>query len=355
MDILTIAAYALGSRLSMVERLRGSERSSVVRATVDGGPRTVVVKAHDPAYADNWRRESAALAMLRGRGLPVPQLLATVDDPPLVVLSDAGSGANLADALLSGTAAAATDRLHAWVDAMATLHAATHGGDLSTVDPPAGPLVDHMPDLLAGAADLLAESLPMIGVPPDGQALADLRAIAGRLTTRADSLTPADTCPDNNVLTPDGLVLLDFEQACVRHVAWDAAYLLVPWPSCWCSWALPDRVAQAALSRWRSAVTAAIPAVAGADFDHDLDIAVVAWAVVTSAWFLAGAVDEEQEPPGAADRPRPTRRTVIRHRMRLVTGRRALVPTLAAMADDVLAATDDDWGDHPLAMAPAYR
>jgi hypothetical protein len=41
--------------------------------------------------------------------------------------------------------------------------------------------------------------------------------------------------------------------------------------------------------------------------------------------------------------------------MRLVTRRRAIVPTLAALADDVLAATDDRWGDHRLAVAPAYR
>ena len=25
-----------------------------------------------------------------------------------------------------------------------------------------------------------------------------------------------------------------------RHVAWDLAYLRVPWPTCWCSWRLPD-------------------------------------------------------------------------------------------------------------------
>src|SRR5688500_2933450 len=90
-----------------------------------------------------------------------------------------------------------------------------------------------MPDLLADAADRLEESLPAHGLTPAARALADLRAAAGRFTTRADALTPADACPDNNVPTPDGLVLLDFEQACVRHVAWDAAYLVALWPSRW--------------------------------------------------------------------------------------------------------------------------
>jgi Ser/Thr protein kinase RdoA (MazF antagonist) len=345
-DVLRIAARALGRPLTAVARLRGSDRSSVVRATVDGGPRTVVVKAHDPAYADHWRRESAALALVRGRGLPVPELLATVDDPPLVVLADAGSGPNLADALLGDSAATATDRLHAWADALATLHTVTHGVE------PEPSIVDPMPALLADAADMLVESLPALGVTPGAQALADLRAGAGGFTTRADALTPADACPDNNVLTPNGLVLLDFEQACVRHVAWDAAYLLVPWPSCWCSWGLPDEVAAAALDRWRSGVR--IPAVHGGEFGRDLDVAVVVWAVMSSAWFLAGAIEEEHEAE-RADLPGPTRRTVIRHRMRLVTRRRTTAPALAALADDVLAATGERWGDRRLEVAPAYR
>lgn len=346
METLAVAAEAIGHPLAVVSTLRGSTRSSVVRATVGGGPRTVIVKAHDPAYADHWRRESAALAALRGSGLPVPDLLAAVEDPPLVVLTDEGDGPNLADALLGGSAATATDALLSWADALAELHAFPVPSTMSTADP--------MPDLLADAGELLEEQLPALGVTADPRALADLRAAAGWFGTRADAVTPADTCPDNNVLTPDGLVLLDFEQACVRHVAWDAAYLLVPWPSCWCSWALPSEVARQALARWRARVARAVPAVGGADFDRDVDVAVVGWAVVSSAWFLAGALTEEHGPPGGGQGG-PTRRAVIRHRMRLVSARRAISPPLADLADEVLAATTARWGDVPLDVAPAYR
>jgi Ser/Thr protein kinase RdoA (MazF antagonist) len=351
-EALAVAAEAIGAPLAVVAQLRGSTRSSVVRATVGGGPRTVIVKAHDPVFADHWRRESVALAALRGRGLPVPELLAAVEDPPLVVLADAGDGPNLADALLAGSAgsagsaATATDRLHAWADALATLHTATTGLDLS--------IVDTMPELTDGACAMLVERLPALGITPGARALADLRATPGWFTTRADALTPADACPDNNVQTPQGLVLLDFEQACVRHVAWDAAYLLVPWPSCWCSWGLPARVADAALARWRAAVARAVPAVGDAAFDRDLDVAVVAWSMMSSAWFLAGAADEEHEPSGAGP-VGPTRRAVIRHRMRLVTERRGISPPLADLAGEVLAATADRWGDRHLDVAPAYR
>jgi hypothetical protein len=162
METLAAAGHAIGRTLTAVGTLRGSSRSAVVRAEVDGGPATLIVKAYGPRFADQWARESAALTVLRGRGLPVPDLIAIVDEPALVVLEDLGDGPNLADALLGGDATTATSRLYDWVDALATLHAATaHDGpsfagalnmDASTVDSTA--------DLLAGAADLLVAQLP---------------------------------------------------------------------------------------------------------------------------------------------------------------------------------------------------
>ena len=50
---------------------------------------------------------------------------------------------------------------------------------------------------------------------------------------------PADACPDNVLMTPAGLRLLDFEGATVYHALFDAATLTLPFPSCWCHDALP--------------------------------------------------------------------------------------------------------------------
>ncbi len=72
------------------------------------------------------------------------------------------------------------------------------------------------------------------------------------------ALTPGDACPDNNIETPDGLVLIDFEVADFRHVAWDAAYLTEPWPTCWCSWRLPSEVTDEAVARWRATIEPAL-------------------------------------------------------------------------------------------------
>jgi hypothetical protein len=357
MDPLDVAASVIGHRLTAAGTLRGSQRSRVVRATVDGGPDTVIVKSHAAGFADHWRRESAALTVLSGRGLPVPELLGAVDDPPLVVLRDLGSGPSLADALLAGDPAVATDRLHAWVDALASLHAATTG-DRPAFGRAAGQsTVDSMPQALATAADCLVGILPRLGINPGGAALAELRAAADLLSPDAAALTPADACPDNNIVTANGLVLLDFEQATVRHVAWDAAYLVLPWPSCWCSWALPAGVARDALDRWRTAVAPALPVVGTATFDRDLDIAVTAWTFVSCAWFLEGALDEPDTAPGGGAAGRrgsgPTRRAVVGHRLRLA--RHGPFDALAGLAEEILTVIDRRWANPELPVAPAYR
>jgi hypothetical protein len=357
-DVLAAAGRAIGRGLTASMPLRGSHRTRVVRAEVDGGPATVIVKSYEPGFTDRWAAESTALTLLRGRGLSVPDLIAVVDDPPLVVMEDVGDGPSLADALLGDCAATATARLHAWVDALAGLHVATVGdaSRFATVLRLRDSAVDSTPDLLAGAADLLSEGLPALGVVPDERALTELRSASVALDRAALALTPADACPDNNVSTSSGLVLLDFEQATVRHVAWDAAYLVLPWPSCWCSWNLPADIAETALARWRAAVAPGLPVVGSAAFDRDLDIVVTAWAFMSSAWFLAGAVREGPQPPiGQSRGPGPTRRAVIRYRMRLAAQRRAARPALADLAEAVLAATVGPWGDLPLDHAPAYR
>jgi hypothetical protein len=91
-----------------------------------------------------------------------------------------------------------------------------------------------------------------------------------------------------------------------------------------------------------------------AKFEHDLDVAVSAWAFLSSGWFLERAIEEEYGSPGGEDRG-PTRRAVIRHRMRLAAQRCCVCPALADLADQVLAETARRWGDVRLGLAPAYQ
>jgi hypothetical protein len=345
-----------------------------VRARTSGGaglPVTVVVKAH--VEATTWAadvREPAALRLLTASGSDLaPRLLTVAGAPPLVVLADLGAGApSLADALMGDDAAQAEGLVLAWAEVMARLHVTTSGcGEdfaaalaaeadrLGQETPP----TDDMPQALDRAATALAGLLPSLGVEPKTDALELVRRLddlfGGGSACRA--LTPSDACPDNNMLTEKGLVLLDFEGAQVRHLAWDAAYLTMPWPSCWCSWALPDDLATRALAQWRRGVSSSVSHVATTGFDSDLAVAEAGWAMISTAWFLERAMhDAAQQVPQVTDGQDPDRRAVLLRRLGLLarTTDDRLAP-LRDLADEIQKAALASWGESPLALAPAFR
>jgi hypothetical protein len=342
--------------------LSGSDRSSVLRARVLTGGEDVPVVLKAPTGSGlGAAREEAALRLAARLGLPGPvRLLAASADPPLLVLADAGPWPTLADHLLAPDAAAAEAALLRWAAAIGTLQAASAGcraafeQELAALSPFGAPPADTTPDDLAGAAAALARDLPRLGVTPPAAALDELRAVCDDLVTPASGLVPGDTCPDNAVDAPNGVVLLDLEAACHRHVAWEGAYLTVPWPTCWCSWRLPDAVAARAVARWREALG---PVATGPAFGADLDRTTLAWAFLSTAWLLPAALDGDPPPRNPALLGRtPTRRATIQHRLAraasLVT---PVLPALRELADEVHAAAVVAWGRRELEPAPAFR
>jgi hypothetical protein len=361
-DVLgAVAALLPGVHLELVRELRRTERSAVlrVRAVRPGqpGPELLIVKVF-PDAGEGWARESAALAAAPARA-PVPRLVAAGTDPPVVVMTDAGSGPSVADALLGGDAAAAKAAVGELAAALAALHlstqdvretfsaelAARSGG---TVPPSA------MPGFVAGAVPALAGFCDRLGVAvPDG-ALGELADLPDRLSVAGPAaLTLADACPDNNVRTGGGYVLIDFEEAEWRHIAWDVAYLTVPWPSCWCSFRLPPDVTQHAVGQYRAALAGHLPYVGTADFERDVALATAGWAFVSASWFLGNALREDR-PLDDAFPGLPTRRAVILHRLGGAQDTPAL-PALADLAARLRAELVLRWGEVPLEPAPAFR
>lgn len=354
--------------------LPGSPRTRVVRARTEGRadlPRTVAVKVHTEATSSASEvREPAALGLLTAEGWGLaPRLLAVADEPALVVMEDLGAGLpDLAGALLGDDPVPAEGLVLAWADAIAGLHSKTSGwtdelaaaltanaGRLGRATPP----TNGMPDALELAAGTLAEELARLGVEPMAEALDVLRQLdrllGGGAACRA--LSPSDACPDNNLVTDRGMVLLDFEGAQVRQVAWDAAHLTVPWPSCWCSWRLPDDVAGRALRHWRNGLAAVAPHVASPDFEADLAVAGMGWAMMSTSWFLEAAMAEADERLAQpADAVTPSKRAMLLHRLSLAaaTSDRRLAP-LRDLATEVHAAARASWGDIALPLAPAFR
>ncbi|WP_155368371.1 phosphotransferase family protein [Catellatospora vulcania] len=358
-DLDEVRALLPGVTVTPVDALGGSNRSAVRRARITRPgetPTTVIVKTFD--QPGSWARESAALAVLPPHA-PAPRLLAAGASPPVVVMSDLGTGTNVADALLGEDPAAAEAAVYGWTDAIAAVHRATSGlreafrVELDArAQPGSAPLTSVAASLDQNVADLREACGPLGVAVPD--TLADtFRAEAARLDDDAASaLSPSDACPDNNVFTENGLALIDFEHAEWRHIAWDVAYLRVPWPSCWCSWRLPDDVADRAVARYRAAMAADLPYVATPEFDRDLAAATDLWAVLYSSWFLPQTLTGDPVVTTRLDSPR--RRALLLHRLDLAR-RTSMAPEIAAFSGELRDALVGRWGEVPLALARAFR
>lgn len=356
-ETLEVASSLLRTRLRAVGApFPGSRRTLVVRVT-DEAAHTYVVKRYlGEQGAETFAREASALAALAGRAR-TPRLVAESADPRLVVMGDLGEGSHLADALLAADAERAAGGLVGWADAVAGLHVAGQSvrdafvaGVGSRSDEPL--VLDYLPAQLADAVTEWGRLAATLGLEVASGAFAVLESVPRRFRVDAASLSAADMCPDNNLVTDAGLALLDFEWALWRPIAWDASYLRVPWPTCWCAWSLDAAAAQAALDRWRGSVAQTWPEVAGTDFDHDLDLATEAWAWLAGSWCLGPLVDGEPAPTNPV-KPMPRMPDRTLRFLRTASAGRA-IPELAELAGRLAEAVTTRYAAAPVPLAPAF-
>ena len=287
-------------------------KGGVSRAQRAGRP--YVVKTYTGTAAVTGAvRERAALTALGGAA-GTPRLLAVFEEPAGIVMDHLDGSTSVADLLLGTDPRSATEALVCWGEALAHLHTAGTTEVRTAFEDELGRSAPDLPArTLASDFDRAAERyavvLAELNLGPHYEALEELRGLPASLASEThEVLSPADTCPDNNVIVGDAVVLIDFEHAEIRHRAWDVAYLLAPWPSCWCAWLLPDDTAAAAVAGYRR--------LAGVDddggFDLDLATATVGWQAMTPGWFIEGALasDDRTDPP-----TRPSRRAFVLHRL----------------------------------------
>jgi hypothetical protein len=337
-------------------QLTSSGKNRVYRAVLADGE-SIIVKE---LLTDGPRnvREQAALQVLAELGVEdVPRLLGT--DNGAILMEDVGAGASLADRLLGSDQEAAAAAVNRWATAIGSLQAATltagqrFGDVLTTLAPADPPPLDSTGPHARDATRILAEMLPRLGVPTDG--LDELVTVAD-LGDGPRALTPGDACPDNNLERDGRQILIDFEWSEYRHVAWDAAYLTVPWPTCWCSWRLPASVSAEAIATWRSVLTPALSPEQVAGLDAAIERATVAWALITTASQLERALDPDHGKANHPDRPMPDRRAVVQHRLGLAAkSAGAATSGLGRLATATLAATQERWGVLELPLGPAWR
>jgi Ser/Thr protein kinase RdoA (MazF antagonist) len=285
------------------------ERSHVVRLGAAAG-RTAVLK-RERKHGRSWPTfdmEAAVLDYLNAMPVPVaPRLFGTDADAGILIMEDLGEGSSLADSLLAGPRDRVQADLVAYGRALGSLHAWSmgHPGGLAglraKLAPGAAPetkwlevIRRHGPVFLSAAASL--------GVAVDGVAEEIDQIVAMVSGTGYAGLVHGDACPDNVRITGGNCRIFDFETSGWGTVAFDAAYLVAPFPSCWCFAALPAEVAGAAVDAYEARLAEA-GVTLGPDW-ADLITAALAGLIVTRAPLLAGALKEDHDWGTTTIRPR---------------------------------------------------
>ena len=357
-----VAGLPDGVRLGDGVNLGDSTRSVVQRVEVVEGPtswgRSVVVKRFLPqpegrAAAMGWRREAVGLRHLAG----APRLLAEDAPTQTLVMEDLGTHPTLADALLGEDPDGAWRHTVEW--------ARTLGGALVTVPP------DGWEGIRAELGTPLLDEDRRWQVDYPRRGLARLAEVTGTRSARAATaeahdvvdalqrdtarhvLGPGDACPDNAVVTPDGIRLLDLEGAGLRHLAYEAAYAAEPFSTCWCVFTPPAGLTDATLEAFTAAASAQVPGLADdPHWPRQVRSAVALWVLAGTLWLLDGALADRGMSPGG--RVGPRFRPLLLSRWRWVVRECSEeLPDVAAACDDAVTWALRTWRDSGLEL-PAY-
>lgn len=365
--VLAAGSAALGRKLAGPEPMRDSDWTVVLRCTDETGPAgghgTVIVKAYPPGSdgENSFAAEAAGLALVGDTGL-APELLAADQRSLTVVMSDLGRAPSLADTLLGIGQDRAGQALLDWAEACGRLSVAVAGRE---------PELARIRRKYAGGSRMkapgsgleqrvlgVAERAALVGVTATEGLAAELAEVAAAVAS-ADCLvfSPGDICPDNNLLTPGGVRFIDFEASGYHAVFLDAAYLRMPFSTCWCVFRLPPELRDAAEARYRAQATRIWPELTDdGTWEQGVRRAVVAWSLNSMWWLLGRALttDASLEPDAVAA---PRTRQLMHHRWQVLEGELEAsgeFPVISAMVRALLAATAD-WHADELPLYPALR
>jgi hypothetical protein len=334
-------------------------------------PRTLVLKRYllptGTEPCDPFVREAVSYQLftsLATEDRVCPELFAHEGDNRLLVMEDLGRAPTLAEKLMGNDPRAAERALLSWSHSLGRLHATTAGRDADfdalqrRLSPPRSkdPLAADGPTALDELPDLLEEEL---GVTASAAARACAERTKGLLgAERHRAFSPSDSCPDNNLITSRGVRFLDFEGGCVRNILFDAAYLRVPFPSCWCAFGLPTGMTDAMLAGWRAEIRAVWQ-----DLDDDAVLlprlldAQLFWVWLTT-WQLLTNPELEGCPHAKRSIETPGRSAVLTARWRRLAecADAGGVEPIAEHAARVVAACESRFdGDLSLQLYPAFR
>jgi hypothetical protein len=361
-EVVEAAAAALGRSLVAPVELKGGGDWSMVLRCGDSAGGTVIVKAYPPTGegASSFAAEAAGLQIASGTGLS-PDLLAVDEHRRTLVMADLGTGGSLADALLGDSAAAARPALLEWAAACGRLTVAAQAQRAAfeaaqtryLAGRPDERHVAGLPDRVLAAAAQAAK----VGVSAPAGLDAELAQIVAAVTaSRHAVFSPGDVCPDNNLLTTDGIRFIDFEEAGFHSAFLDAAYIRMPFSTCWCVFRFPAELSAAAEDAYRTQVCLAWAELADdAIWAPGMRLAVAAWTLSSTSWLLRRSLSGDV--PMNPEAESPHTRQLMRYRWHALAAElkpSGELPAVAALMRSLLAATTG-WQAPELPLYPAFR
>jgi hypothetical protein len=300
----------------------------------------------------------------------------------LVVMEDLGEGECLADVLQANDPAAAEAALAAYAGTLGRLHGATAGrrAEHERIRSGLAGASGVEPGSVAGAyrADILPalrRTVRLLDVRPSLSCDTELDAVAALIESPGafDAFSVSDTCPDNHryvradsasaASAPGrlgggpwtGFVrFFDLEFSTFRHALIDAAYLWMPFPTCWCVNRLPDGLPERLTRVYRDVLARTCAPAADDDrFGRALAAGCIYWLAQTFAWNLERALDEDSRWGTSTVRQRhPLRAQNVAD----VCARYGHFPAVGALAGELASRLRERWGtDGEMPLYPAFR
>jgi hypothetical protein len=284
-----------------------------------------------------------------------PRLVAADAQAGLLLMEDLGPGASLADALPDGDRERARADLVSYAEALGAMHAWSMGrpDELARRRARYAPHVPLSPAWLGAVGrgrEAFIEAVAALGLAVDGVG-AEIDEIFFLLNGPGyPGLVHGDACPDNMRFRADGCRIFDFETSGWGPVVLDAAYLLAPFPSCWCFARLPAEAAAPALDAYRAVVQAAGFEL-GPDWDAAMAAAVAVW-IVARGPLVNRVLGSDEDPEWGTTTLRPRLLTWLGS-FTDAAGRAGVLPRLRAAAGALLERLNSRWPETAVPDYPA--
>lgn len=333
------------------------KRRHVVRLTTGDG-RSAILKrlrrkqSGEEAGRDAFGIELASLEFLGGMLDPVaPRLLGADVAAGILIMEELPPGRSLAHTLLGGDRDGAVADLISYAATLGSLHAWSIGraAEFERARARYSPSADPRPwwvERINSRRALFLRTAAELGATAAG-ADAEIDAVVAILGGgRLRSFFHGDLCPDNVRLSAGGVRIFDFEQSGTGSPALDAAYLLAPFPSCWCFASVPDSISAPAMNAYLAALSAG-----GVETTDELQLelaaALAGWVVVRGN-MIERALERDEEWGTTTMRPRLVAWT---ERFTTVAAATGTFPGLRAIAERLNDRFQSLWPD---AIVPAY-